>query len=370
MANRHSNGKPSAQKSLIPAVGYIRMSTDRQEHSPERQRAEIIEMAERDGYNIIKWYEDHGLTGTESANRPEFQRLLQNASDGRFQVILLYEQSRFSREDIFDVMSHWRLLRQAGVDIVTCQRGRLRFDDLGGILTAIIDQHGAREESLKLAQRVVSGQRQRAKRGLRNGGTVFGYDREIRDETGKPVRRVHFQEKFRRPSNWTTHLVPSADTTAVEAVQWAFESIRQGGTVADVLREFNSRGLRTTFGNKFTFSSMKGLLQNPAYTGLLRVGHYTKGKFCNLAEDGPILIEDSHEPLVSAEHFEEVQQQLSRRHKRQERCPPGTYLFTGIVRCQHCERSLRWWPVLPATSPLVKRMGDPQASTKRRSSVT
>ena len=48
MANRHSNGKPSAQKSMIPAVGYIRMSTDRQEHSPERQRAEIIEMAERD----------------------------------------------------------------------------------------------------------------------------------------------------------------------------------------------------------------------------------------------------------------------------------------------------------------------------------
>ncbi len=63
-------------------------------------------MAERDGYHITKWYEDHGLTGSESANQPEFQRLLQYASDGRFQVILLYEQSRFSREDIFDVMSH------------------------------------------------------------------------------------------------------------------------------------------------------------------------------------------------------------------------------------------------------------------------
>ena len=173
-----SNSTP-ANGARIPAVGYIRMSTDRQEHSPERQRREIQQLADREGYRIIKWYEDHGLTGTESANRPEFQRLLQDAKRRRFQAILLHEQSRFSREDIFDVMLHWRLLRQAGVEIVTCQRGRLRFDDLGGIITAIIDQHGAREESVKLASRVVSGQRLRASQGKRIGGIVFAYDREV-----------------------------------------------------------------------------------------------------------------------------------------------------------------------------------------------
>lgn len=70
MATSHGNGRSSAPSSSIPSVGYIRMSTDRQEHSPERQRAEIIEMAERDGYQIVKWYEDFGLTGTESAKRP------------------------------------------------------------------------------------------------------------------------------------------------------------------------------------------------------------------------------------------------------------------------------------------------------------
>jgi hypothetical protein len=53
-----------------PAVGYTRMSTDRQENSPDRQRREIKALADREGYRITKWYEDHGLTGTESANRP------------------------------------------------------------------------------------------------------------------------------------------------------------------------------------------------------------------------------------------------------------------------------------------------------------
>ena len=64
-------------------------------------------MAERLGYNIINWYEDHGLTGTESTNRPKFQRLLQDAKNGTFEVVLLSEQSRMSREDIFDAMLHW-----------------------------------------------------------------------------------------------------------------------------------------------------------------------------------------------------------------------------------------------------------------------
>ena len=35
----------------VPAVGYIRMSTDRQEHSSKRQRAEIEQLADRELYD-------------------------------------------------------------------------------------------------------------------------------------------------------------------------------------------------------------------------------------------------------------------------------------------------------------------------------
>ena len=108
-----------------PAVGYIRMSTDKQEDSPARQRRDIEAMAERNGYRITTWYEDHGLTGTESANRPEFRRLLANAKNRRFEAVLLSEQSRMSREDVFDAMQHWKQLRDAGVKIdsrISCYR--------------------------------------------------------------------------------------------------------------------------------------------------------------------------------------------------------------------------------------------------------
>ena len=71
-------------------------------------------------------FRGRAVRAKQAGNLRDIERLLQNY---RFEAILLHEQSRFSREDIFDVMLHWRLLREAGVDIVTCQRGRLCFDD-------------------------------------------------------------------------------------------------------------------------------------------------------------------------------------------------------------------------------------------------
>lgn len=216
------------------------------------------------------------MTGTESANRPEFKRLLENAKSAKFQAVLLSEQSRMSREDIFDVMVHWRLLRDAGVKIVTSQRGELDFNNLGGVITAIVDQYRAREESVKLAQRVASGQRLKAKQGQRIGGIVFAYDLELIDDTGKVVKRVHFHERFRKPATWRIRIVPSDDQAAVDAVRWAFEQIAAGKSLCEVVKEINARGLKSSFKKRFTIGTLKRVLDNPAYAGTLRVGQYPR----------------------------------------------------------------------------------------------
>jgi site-specific DNA recombinase len=323
---------------LTPAVGYIRMSTDQQQDSPARQRRDITALAERQGYRIIDWYEDHGLTGTESTNRPKFQRLLQDAKRGTFEVVLLSEQSRMSREDVFDAMLHWRLLRDAGVKIVTCQRGELDFSNLGGVITAIVDQYGAHEESVKLAQRVVSGQRLRASQGKRIGGMVFGYDREVLDEKGNVVRRVHFREHFCKPRTWTTRLVPSADREAVKAVRWAFDAIRHGHTIGYITREFNARGLKTVHGNEFGLTSVQGILENPVYAGIMRAGYYKKGKFCTVGEEGVIVVENAHEAIVAPAIFDEVARILAGRHRTYAPC--SRYLLSGLITCIHCGRNM------------------------------
>lgn len=328
----------SAGIELIPAVGYIRMSTDQQEDSPARQRVEIEKLAARDGYRIIAWYEDHGLTGTESANRPEFQSLLQAAARGEFQAILLSEQSRFSREDPLDVMFHWRLLRDAGVKLVSSQGGELDFGSLGGLLMVVIGQHGAHDESIKIADRSVSGKLMKAKQGKHISGALFAFDREIVDESGEVMRRVHFQEKFKKPPSWNVAIVPSADTASVDGLRFAFESIRDGKSYSSILREFDARGLTTTRGKQFNLPTLMYMLKNPAYAGIKRSGHACRGKFSRMDSDGLLWVEDAHTPIIDRHLFDEVQDVINDNYTPH--MVKAAYLLRKLVYCAHCGLSM------------------------------
>jgi len=330
---------------MKPAVGYIRMSSDQQQDSPARQRKDIEAMAKRLGYRIVRWYEDHGLTGTESSKRKDFLKLLADAKNGSFCAVLLSEQSRMSREDVFDAMVNWKLLRDAGVKIVTCQRGELDFSNLGGVITAIVDQYGAREESIRLADRVISGKRLAISRGQKQGGPPYGYDREILDETGCVVRRVSATEKFRRPIQWSSRLVASSDVQAVEAVRTMFEAVAGGASCGAVARQLNRDGVRTIFGKRFNASSVRRTVTNPAYIGKIVAGRKRRGKFRSLHDDGGVICEDAHEPLVSRDLFDRAQRMLRRSQKPSKAPTPGKYLLTGLIylgdgaRLQGCTMS-------------------------------
>lgn len=324
----------------IPAVGYIRMSTDDQKDSPDRQRGEIQTLADRDGYKIIRWYEDHGLTGTESANRPNFQRLMKDIEQHDFQAVLMYEQSRFSREDIFDAMAHWKLLKDAGITIVTVQRGEMRFDDIAGLLTAMIGQHEARSESVKLSHRVLSGKKKKAAQGDHHSTIPFGYDKEIRDESGTLMKRLSNTDRFKRPKTWKSSLVPSADPAIVDSVRYIFESVASGVPIRTITRELNNKGLRT--GRKLLFRplAVRRIVQNPVYTGLLRFGQTQRGKFEQQPYD-LIVVANAHPPLVSVDLFQRANRALDAAYRAPgARGPAGQYPLSKIVVCGHCGRGM------------------------------
>lgn len=81
------------------------------------------------------------------------------AEAGTFAALLVSEPWHMSPEDVCDVTMHSKLLRDAGVAVVTCQRGELKFDNLGSFLTAVVDRCRPGAESTLLADRVVSGER-------------------------------------------------------------------------------------------------------------------------------------------------------------------------------------------------------------------
>ena len=94
--------------------------------------------------------------------------------------------------------------------------------------------------------------------------------------------------------------------------------------------------MTTTYGNPFTHSSVIGLLRNPAYAGVLEAGKWSRAKFARLSDEGLIIVENAHEPIVSRELFDEVQRILDQRRRHHDRAAPGTYLLSGLISCHHC----------------------------------
>lgn len=86
--------------STKPVVGHIRMSTDKQEDSPEQQKAEINKLAKRVGYRVIRWFKDHGISGAKTHKRREFRRIILGAKErSDFKSILCWDQDRLGRFD-------------------------------------------------------------------------------------------------------------------------------------------------------------------------------------------------------------------------------------------------------------------------------
>ncbi|GAA4465468.1 hypothetical protein GCM10023156_53290 [Novipirellula rosea] len=122
------------------AVAYVRMSTDDQEASPEQQRDEIGKYAAQNGYKVIRWYEDLGVSGDNTDKRIDFQRMIGAGASGEFEAILCWDQDRFGRFDMIEAGRWIHPLRQAGVHLATCTDGRIDWSDMASRLVYSVCQ--------------------------------------------------------------------------------------------------------------------------------------------------------------------------------------------------------------------------------------
>jgi hypothetical protein len=193
-------------------------------------------------------------------------------------------------------------------------------------------------------------------KGQRQGGALFGYDREILDETGHAVRRVSFRERFRNSPAWSSRLVISTDEVAVAAVRFMFESVANGMSLGSVARELNRRGIRTTFGKRFNATAVRRIVTNAAYAGDIVYGQTRqRGKFRSLYGEGGVVYQNGHEPLVGRQTFERVQQALTARKQTAKPSHPGRFLLTGLVYLADTGRRLHGYTMSRAGMVRARR---------------
>ena len=238
-------------------------------------------------WTLIRSYVDEGITGTSANKRPQFMRMLADANNGEFDLILTREVSRFARNTV-DTLQYTRKLKAIGVEVFFINDNIKTFDGDGELRLTIMATL-AQDESRKTSIRVKSGQQTSMENGVYYGnGNILGYDRVGKDmvinkEQARIVRKIY---------NWYL------DGMGVRQIQF----------------ELEKEGALTATGKTHWYeSNISKILRNPFYAGILEYhkqytpNYLEQKKINNFGKIDRLRVEGRHEPIVTKEEFSRVQ---------------------------------------------------------------
>ena len=299
------------------AAAYIRVSTDDQtEYSPASQLEKIREYAKRNGYILPEEYIfiDEGISG-RTTKRPAFNKMIGTAKTvpKPFDAILLWKFSRFARNREDSIVYKSMLRKQCGIDVISISEN-IGDDKMSVIMEAMIE---AMDEyySINLGEEVRRGMNEKVSRGEAVSIPSFGYG----IENGK--------------------YVPDPETAPV--LQKIFADFLDGKGMTTIARELNDNGYRTRRGNKFENRTIRYILRNPVYIGKIRWTPTGKANHRKDCQD-TLVIDGTHEPIISQEIFDSVQEKLSKGSVRymREGSAKEPFMLQGLVRCSSCGATL------------------------------
>ncbi len=235
---------------------YTRVSTldqAREGYSLAAQQKTLTEWCEARGYEIYGVYTDEGISGKDITHRPACQAMLNEAFEHKFDLILIWALSRFTRS-VADLYDTWEKLLKCQVSIISCTEGFDTSTPTGRAMMGVIGVFAQMERELT-AERVSFALAERASQGKRTCSDVLGYDPKgkddlvINEEEAKVVRLI-----FKKFLEYQAYL-----------------------PVAEVMNAMGYRGRR---GKTFKAESVKKIVTRPIYNGYYRFkGNLYKGNF-------------------------------------------------------------------------------------------
>jgi site-specific DNA recombinase len=282
-------------------VGYIRVSTAKQgEHgvSLQEQHDAIDRYAQRFGLTIVRWFEERETAAKRG--RPVFNEMIRLLRRGGAHGIILHKIDRGARN-----LKDWADLGELidiGVEAHFANES-LDLNTRGGRLSADIQAVVAADYIRNLREETKKGFYGRLKQGLYPIGAPTGYqDRG----GGKPKE---------------------PDPVMGPLVVKAFQLYATGRySLPRLLEEMHILGLRSRPGGRITLNGLSTILNNPFYTGVIR-----------LRKTGEVFA-GVHAPIIGRVLFDRVQQILE--GKTVERLTKHDFTFRQLVKCGSCGYSL------------------------------
>jgi site-specific DNA recombinase len=253
----------------MKTVTYARFSSDAQNASSiEDQERNCLRRAETEGWQVIARYADAAMTGSNNL-RPDYLRMLADAKAKAFDVLIVDDLSRLTRDSVEQERTI-RALEFAGVRLLAVSDG---YDSTSKARKIQRMSKGMMNEMFldDLSERVHRGSTGKALKGFWNGGRPYGYKlRQVTD----PSRL----DPYGAPARIGTRLeVDAAQGKVVAEIFHAFAV--EGLSLIDIAARLNARGepsagstwRRVTRRNTgWMSSSVRNVLRNPLYTGKQR----------------------------------------------------------------------------------------------------
>ena len=98
-------------------IGYIRVSTDKQDNSVETQKEMLCSYSKIHGIDIDNYFIDFGISGKETTRRKKYNELMDLVSGGKITTIITTSLSRWSRNTL-DLLNSIDVLKKNNTDLV------------------------------------------------------------------------------------------------------------------------------------------------------------------------------------------------------------------------------------------------------------
>ncbi len=286
---------------LILAL-YCRVSTDEQARegvSLDEQQTRLHAYCRAMGWHEgqVRLYMDNGYSG-KSFDRPALRQLLDAVALGMVARVLVTKLDRMSRK-LLDLLQMMESFRTHGVSFVSLSEsfdsetpsGRLTLQVLGAV---------AEFERERIRERVSENMAHAALQGRWMGQSPYGYQ--------MVAKMLHIE---------------AGQAEIVRQVFHAYTEEQHG--LFAIARHLNAQAIPSRNGKQWSVRSVKRMLSNPAYCGMLVWGGKT--------------VEHALPALISTAQWQAAQVRL-KRVKPAPRVASSPHLLSGLLRCGNCGGTL------------------------------
>lgn len=299
--------------------------------SIQNQKAMLIQYASSNGWIVYDIYSDDDYAGSDRT-RPEFHRLIMDARDRKFDIVLCKTQSRFTRElELVEKYIH-------GL-----------FPRLGIRFISVVDSADTDNKGNKKARQI---------NGLVNEWFLEELSDNIRAVlTSRREQGYHIGSfapyGYQKDPNLKGHLIIDPEAAAVvREIFWLYAA---GSGKQAIAQTLNDRGVpnpteykrlhgmlrnkRKQSGTLWGYFTISNILQSEVYIGNMIQGKtgvvsYKNHRKVAYPQEQWFVVKGTHDPIISQELWDKVQNLISEKATTNPKATEGK--FAGKVRCMHC----------------------------------